>query len=43
MLATYTLFTEGLSERLFDPAEFETFQTACFYDIEHLWITSIVD
>ena len=40
--ATYTLFREGLSERPFDPAEFEAFPPDWISDIEHLRITSII-
>ena len=40
--ATYTLFREGLSERPFDPAEFEAYPSDWVSEIEHLRITSII-
>ena len=39
---TYTLFREGLSERPFDPAEFEAYPPDWISEIEHLRITSII-
>ena len=40
--ATYTLFRGGLSERPFDPVEFEAYPPDWIADIEHLRITSLI-
>ena len=37
---TYTLFCEGLSERAFDPADFESFPVDWMESIDHLRMTS---
>ena len=39
---TYTLFCEGLSERAFDPADFEAFPVDWMESIDHLRIKSLI-
>lgn len=39
---TYTLFCEGLSERAFDPADFEAFPANWIESIDHLRMTSLI-